>query len=81
MQSKTNATQLVSILLVVMLTISRTKKNTTIFDPLSFKLSLIDLGGDLDIYDFDRSLVAKYREEFTTITDKRYSLITIFTKD
>ena len=49
------------------------EKSTVIFDPLGIKLNPIDSDCDIDIYDLDRGLVEKYREEFPTIADKRYS--------
>lgn len=49
------------------------QKSSVIFDPLGVKLNSIDSDGDMDIYDLALSLVEKYREEFPTLTDKRYS--------
>lgn len=49
------------------------EKSTVIFDPLGIQLNPVDSDGDIDTYDLDRSLVEKYREEFPTIADKRYS--------
>jgi omega-amidase len=49
------------------------EKSTVIFDPLGIKLNPVGSDGDMDIYDLDRSLVEKYREEFPVIADKRYS--------
>lgn len=49
------------------------EKSTVIFDPLGIKLDAVGSDGDMDIYDLDRSLVEKYREEFPVIADKRYS--------
>lgn len=50
------------------------EKSTVVFDPLGIKLNHINSDGDMAIYNFDSSLVEKYREEFPTIADKRYSL-------
>lgn len=49
------------------------EKSTAIFDPLGIKLNPVDSDGDIHINDLDHSLVEKYREEFPTIADKRYS--------
>ena len=49
------------------------EKSTVIFDPIGHKMIPVELGEIMDIYEINRNVVEKYRNEFPTIADKRYS--------
>jgi len=49
------------------------EKSTAIYDPMGHKMIPVESGEIMDIYEINRNEVEKYRNEFPTIADKRYS--------
>ncbi|MDO8463831.1 MAG: nitrilase-related carbon-nitrogen hydrolase [Gallionella sp.] len=57
------------------------EKSTLALAPDGNILKPVLAGQELDIYDFDPAETARYRDEFPTLRDKRYSLYREFTGD